>query len=116
MSQTQYAVISPTFGGFGISKKALEYMKVTSFDVYKMSRTDERLVNAVKTLKNEASDKHAKLIVVPLKPKTTYIISEYDGYEEISEDHKMFNADTNKWTLASKGSCGRIICEVFKTK
>ena len=114
--QIQYAVISPTFGGFGVSKKAMEYMKVTSSDFYKMSRTDERLIDAVKTLKEEASGQYAKLIVVPLKPKTTYIVSEYDGSEEISEDHKLFNAETNKWALASKGSHGRVIREVFKTK
>ena len=58
--QTQYAVISPRFGGFGLSTKAMELLKVTVIDVYKMSRIDERLIEVVKSLKEEASGKYAK--------------------------------------------------------
>lgn len=104
-------VINNCFGGFSVSKKCAEYMAskgserakkeleqntkgrgffghgyVEGFDG-EYERTDPLLVEAVETLKEEANGNSAELKVVEIPDDIEYYIHEYDGYEEIHENH-----------------------------
>jgi hypothetical protein len=99
---SEYAIINTCYGGFGVSEKARTLMGLTKAQIYQIARNDKLLVDVVRRLGEEASDKHAKLVAVKLKPATKYVIYEFDGMEYISEDHKIFDHKQNKWVFASK--------------
>lgn len=81
-------VLNKCFGGFGVSKKAAEYMGV-EWDGYgymfdsQDCRTDERLIKCVEELGKEASGALANIEVVEIPDGSFYIIDEYDGFETI---------------------------------
>ncbi len=116
----EYAVINTCFGGFGISDKAKKLTgldKLSSSELHNIARNDKRLVEAVKKLGKEASDKHAELVAVKLKPATKYVIYEFDGMESICEDHKVFDHKQKKWVFASKTEdSGFYLIATIKTK
>ncbi len=64
----EYAVINTCYGGFGISEKARNLMGVTKAQIYQIERNNKLLVDVVRRLGQEASDKHAKLVAVKLRP------------------------------------------------
>lgn len=93
-------VINACFGGFGLSKEALDHMKlpytVIVDDRYanlnteneamlhydEVARTDLRLVAAVEELGPRANGQHAELRVIEVQEEY-YRIEEYDGSEYI---------------------------------
>jgi len=94
-------VISPCYGGFGISKKGALWIlerlsedkreqvdedgRYLSYSVEEVldGRHDPLLVEMVETLgTEEASDSYAKLIVKEI-PGNLYRVTEYDGYESL---------------------------------
>ena len=85
-------VINKCYGGFGLSEGAVElynklaiengepmYMDAVSLDNF---RTNKILIQVVKTLKDKANGKNAKLDVVEFIG-CLYRIDEYDGYESL---------------------------------
>jgi hypothetical protein len=83
-------VYNNCFGGFGISEKAVAWLKERypeltgdNYDIgYSLARHDARLVSVVEALGTEASDSYSRLkvetIYVPM-----YRIDEYDGRETV---------------------------------
>lgn len=89
-------VINNRFGGFGLSKVALEYLRekhgleVSSYQASQMDRHDIRLVDTVEALGSDvASDAYAKLEVVEIEGNH-YIIDEYDGSEGVETPDSIF--------------------------
>ena len=110
-------VVNRCFGGFGVSRKAVEFMaergneqakaeleeilsgKDHSYDSYygysekfnsEYNRTDPDLILAVETLKDEANGSFAKLKVVEIPDGIEWEIDDYDGEEIIHEKHRSW--------------------------
>lgn len=86
-------VINRCFGGFGLSKKAYEYMGL-EWDGYGFKfdndRTNPKLIECVETLGNEANGCCAALKVVKIPDGISWEISEYDGLEVVEEKHRSW--------------------------
>lgn len=83
-------IINTDFGGFGLSKKALELYKQRTGTEKRMPtyceeeyRDDPDMVSIVEELGEEANDKFANLEVVEIPDEYSYAIDEYDGLEHI---------------------------------
>jgi hypothetical protein len=89
----QKIVINVCFGGFGISKKAYEFLGL-EWDSYGYafagSRADPKLVECVETLGDEASGDFADLKVVEIPDGVEWTIEEYDGTEWVAEAHRTW--------------------------
>lgn len=110
-------VVNRCFGGFGVSRKAVEFMaergneqakaeldeilsgKDHSYDSCygyskkfesEYNRTDPDLILAVETLKGEANCRHSKLEVVEIPDGIEWEIDNYDGMETIHEKHRSW--------------------------
>lgn len=103
-------VINNCFGGFRISQKCAEFMaskghkqaeaELKEGDFYGFgyakgfndgySRTDPILVEAVETLKEEASGSFSELKVVEIPDDIEYYIHDYDGLETVHENHRSW--------------------------
>lgn len=85
-------VINTCFGGFSVSRKAMEQMgfKWDGYGYPEIERTDPRLVAVVEELGKKASGPTAELRVVEIPDGIEYEIEEYDGYEHIAEVHRTW--------------------------
>lgn len=82
-SCTTKLVLNVDYGGFSLSKKALEALSLDdSWIGRNMKRHDPRLVKVVEELGEEAWGDYACLEVVTI-PGTCYRIDEYDGWESV---------------------------------
>jgi hypothetical protein len=106
-------VINSCYGGFGLSEKLISELNIT--DIYSLERHDQRLVEAVERLGDEANGFYSELSIVEIPDGLDYTIVEYDGMETISETwvnvsvKELLNGlDSEKLMLATKASCLRI--------
>lgn len=89
-------VINICYGGFGLSKKALEWLKTNGLDMNLYDRYDDSLrsnpllVKCVEELGKKANGEFAKLRVVEIPDGVQYVIEEYDGVEHIAEKHRTW--------------------------
>ena len=85
-------VINKCFGGFGLSKEALNLLGQESDSFYWMddNRTDSLLVEVVEELGERASGEYAKLKVVELPEDVQWSIRERVGNEWIAENHRTW--------------------------
>lgn len=81
-------VYNNSYGGFMLSDKAIKWLqdtyKLTTDEIDKLPRHDERLVKCVENLGKTASQKWSKISITEIKGNK-YYIKEYDGYETIVE-------------------------------
>ena len=86
-------VINRCYGGFGLSKKAYEYLGL-AWDgygyKYNDNRTDTKLVECVETLGDIASGSLAELKVVEIPNDVEWYIDNYDGIEWVAEAHRTW--------------------------
>lgn len=88
-------VVNKRFGGFGLSKKAYEFLGLEwdgygfKYRDYNM-RTDHKLVECVETLGREANGTFSALKVVDIPDDVDWEIDDYDGFETIHEVHKSW--------------------------
>lgn len=82
-------VINECYGGFSLSKEAYEWLGL-EWDGYGFKygdiekRTDPKLIECVKTLKDKADGRFANLQVVKIPEEATdWKLDEYDGCESI---------------------------------
>lgn len=112
-------VVNKCFGGFSVSRKAVEFMAErgneqakaeldeilsgkyvnAAYDIYfgysekfesEYNRTDPDLILAVETLKDEANSSCSKLKVVEIPDGIEWEITDYDGVETIHEKHRTW--------------------------
>ena len=84
-------VVNKCFGGFGLSEKAVKFIKdemgldVDAYDYEdEEKRTAPELIKAVETLGEEANGRFANLKVVNIKDDFTDLyLDEYDGNESL---------------------------------
>ncbi len=88
-------VINSCYGGFGLSKKAYEFLGIP-WDGYGYShssydeRSDPKLVDCVEKLGESANGRFANLLVVEIPDDVEWHIEEYDGIESIHENHRVW--------------------------
>ena len=81
-------VINTCFGGFGLSEKAKKRLGIQyDFDI---DRNDPNLVKVVEELGGEANDRFAQLKVVDVPDDVQWIITDYDGIEQVEEVHRIW--------------------------
>lgn len=104
-------VINRCFGGYGLSKEAVEYMAARGneeakacleanrtnasafgFNSYSMDedRTSPILIEAVEALGDRASGYLAQLEIIEIPDDVDYYIHEYDGMESVNEKHRSW--------------------------
>lgn len=86
-------VINTCFGGFGLSELALKWLKehgVKTEPYYDIERNDPLLVKCVFELGSKANDWASDLKVVNIPKGIKWHIDEYDGLEEVHEDHRVW--------------------------
>lgn len=87
-------VISKSYGGFYLSKKALEFLGNNWYKGNFLEslewRANPKLVECVETLGKEANGYLADLKVVEIPDDVDWQIEEYDGVEWVSEKHRTW--------------------------
>ena len=85
-------VINKCFGGFGLSKEALNLLGQESDTMYYWGehRTDSLLVEVVEELGERAFGECARLKVVEIPEDVQWSIRERDGNEWIAENHRTW--------------------------
>jgi hypothetical protein len=100
-------VINTCFGGFGLSREAIDlycsktgtnpgewnesYLGYSDFSTYDLDRDDPILVEVVKKLKKKANGYFSDLKIVDIPEDVKYYIHEYDGLEEVHEEHRIWS-------------------------
>jgi hypothetical protein len=90
-------VINTDFGGFGLSKTALEmYAKAKGVSLgsvfhFDIERNDPALVDIIEKLGDKANGNFADLKVVEIPDGISWYIDDYDGVETIHETHRSWN-------------------------
>ena len=86
-------VINKCYGGYGLSKKAYEFLGI-EWDKYgykyENDRSNPALVRCVETLKEDSFGVYAHLKVVEIPDDVKWHIEEYDGVEWVAEDHRTW--------------------------
>lgn len=86
-------VINRKFGGFGLSDEAralFEQTKGKSIWDYEHKRSDPILIQVVEQLGAKANGEYADLIIVEIPGDVKWHIEEYDGFETIHENHRVW--------------------------
>lgn len=87
-------VINNCYGGFGLSKEALdEYCKRTNRDdVYEsqIPRDDEVLIQLVREMGKAVNSRVSELKIVDIPDGINWQIEEYDGMEWVAETHRTW--------------------------
>lgn len=81
-------VYNACYGGFGLSKKAIDrYLELTGpidkFYDRDIPRDDQRLIQVVEELGQAANGTFALLSIREVSSGTRWRIDEYDGYEQV---------------------------------
>ena len=91
-------VINCSYGGFSLSKEAMQYLtdkygiEYCEYGYVDLQRHDKRLVEVVEVLGDKANGMFAKLVVKEIN-SNIYRIDEYDGSESIE------TPDTVDWIV-----------------
>lgn len=89
-------VINKCYGGFGLSKEAMDLylekksMQGENLHDSEIARNDPVLVEVVEELGIVASDRYAELEVVDIPDDVEWEIKEYDGNEWVAEVHRTW--------------------------
>ncbi len=85
-------VINRCYGGFGLSEKAMKYLKLplNKYIGY-YDRTDPKLIKCVEKLGDKVNDSCSKLEIVEIPDGTKYEIRDYDGMETVEELHNSWS-------------------------
>lgn len=88
-------VINDEHGGFGLSKKAYEFLGMQwdgygHGDKYDDDRSNPKLVNCIEALGRKANGYCSHLKVVEIPDDVKWQIEEYDGLEWVAEKHRTW--------------------------
>ena len=86
-------VVNKCFGGFGLTDMAMERYKElggTHECYYDIPRDDKILVQVVAELGPKADNSFSKLEVVEIPDDVNFVITEYDGFEKVEEEHRSW--------------------------
>jgi len=107
-------VINKCFGGYSLSKKAVEFMAnlgssqaraelesmEDNSDIYlgysekydyEYNRNDPYLIEAVEVLKEEANSRFSKLKIIEIPEGVDWEITDNDGLETVHEKHRIWS-------------------------
>lgn len=81
-------VINTCYGGFNLSDKAMDILRMYPWDI---ERTDPNLIKVVENLGEEANGPSSRLKVVEIPDDVDWYIEDYDGVETIHEKHRIWS-------------------------
>lgn len=100
-------VINRCYGGFGLSKKGVEWLVkqgseeaekallfegiFDSYYVYHHDRSHPLLVQCVEELGEESFGQLSDLKIVEIPDHVDYVIDDYDGLESVHESHRTWS-------------------------
>lgn len=115
---TQEIVINNKYGGFSISQKGVEWLRENDYEIgekftlpgeyyddgsgpvddifdgyygpHDLDRSDDGLVDLVKTLGNESFGHSAKLKIVEVPDGVSWTVEEREGNEWVAEEHRTW--------------------------
>lgn len=88
--------INVDYGGFSLSKKAIELLKEKGVCLNRGCTTDRsnmNLIEVIELLGKESWGDFAKLEVIEIPEGVEWQIEEYDGKEWVAEKHRIWCAD-----------------------
>lgn len=97
-------VINSCFGGFSITRKALDELcrrgNATAlaeaelcsddYSCTRIKRNDPDLIDVVRSMGGEASGPFSNLKIITIPDDVDWIIEEYDGFEHVAERHRTW--------------------------
>ena len=88
-------VINRCFGGFGLSRTARNYLGWSDEEYWdKVSdegfRYSDELIDVVQKLGEKANDYYSDLKIVEIPDDVSWMITDYDGMEQIEEVHRVW--------------------------
>lgn len=94
-------VINTCYGGYGLSKEALEYLGIPFTDngfylsnvqdTFNSDRSNPKLVQCIEALGLKTSERNAKLVVIEIPDNIDWVIEEYAGVEWVAEKHRRWD-------------------------
>jgi hypothetical protein len=90
-------VINACYGGFGLSKEAEEFLHYNGIvlDNWNYDGRDFRsnpvLIECVETLGKKVNTDYSDLKIVEIPDDVEWEITEYDGWEQIEEVHRIWD-------------------------
>ena len=94
----QKIAINNTYGGFGLSKEAIDLYKIMTgippadeVNHWEIARDDVVLVQIIEQLGDRANSDYAELTIVEVPYGVKWHLSEYDGIEWIAENHRTWS-------------------------
>ena len=87
-------VINTSYGGYGLSKEAYEYLGIPYNNLgfeFSKDRTNPKLIEVVEKLGDKANGRYAELKIVEIPDDVDWYIDEYDGCESIHESHRTWS-------------------------
>ena len=92
--------INGCFGGASLSKEAYDYLGIPwdgygfEFSSGKLEvRTDPKLIEVIEVLGKKANGESANWCIVTVPDDVSVFIDEYDGWENVQEAHRVWEAD-----------------------
>lgn len=93
------AVLSMT-ANFELSEAAIALLKSKhgiSLQTFDKHRNLKQLVDVVEILCDYASAVPGDFVVVPLEPKSRYVVAVKDGTEKLSQYHRTYDVESGEW-------------------
>lgn len=90
----QQIVINTCYGGYSLSKEAYEFLGLPWDDygfAYEDDRTNPKLIDCIKTLKNKANGRLAALKIVKVPDDVDWVLEYDDGVEWVAEKHRIWS-------------------------
>ena len=84
-------VINNCYGGFGLSKDALDFLRLNNVNTENtIERDNPFLIQVVENLEEKANNQYSNLRIVEIPDGVEWEISEYDGMEYVAEKHRKW--------------------------
>lgn len=88
-------VINRCFGGFGLSQMARDYLGWSDEEYWEKMfsegfRYSDELIEVVQKFGEEANGDYSKLRIVEIPDDVDWVITDYDGMEQIEEVHRVW--------------------------
>lgn len=84
--------INSCYGGFKLSENAIQLLALYGVENYsRLNRNDDLLIHVIEELGDKANTSVSKLKIIDIPDDIDWEITEYDGYEQVEEEHRVWS-------------------------
>lgn len=84
--------INSCYGGFELSENAIQLLALYGVENYsRLNRNNDLLIHVIEELGDEANTSVSKLKIIDIPDDIDWEITEYDGYEQVEEEHRVWS-------------------------